>query len=249
MADQTHGLIRLVRSSKGWSALTGTLIAIVTAVLVWPSLSQDQKAGYAQGLITKIMLLWGGVIVMTGVEDAASKSKDPAENTQKPWPPADPRPVNQGEIESDNSSGDFSKGGIVPDSGQQTFVGKRETVAPANFHLKIPKLIVFVSMILIGLGCQTDPKFAAYREGLYRADEEIYNSWILDREQMNALDAAYSNAVAHPGDADSNAKLVGAIKNAKRTDSELQDAKIAVREARGIYQSGGPPTTQPVINP
>lgn len=68
-----QGLVRLFHSSKAWAALGGTVIAFLPIAIPDAGLTPQQRRQLWADFATKSALLWGGVIAVTGLEDASEK--------------------------------------------------------------------------------------------------------------------------------------------------------------------------------
>ena len=137
MNCNTHGFIRLIRSSKAYAALTGTVLAIVPVAFSWRGMDHQHQADAAQAFATKVMAMWGTVIVMTGVEDAATNAVSGSSSTPPQALPPDPTPATLPDTASPQSSG----------------------------VVIMPAVILLCLLGLITSGCQADPAYTTYRDG------------------------------------------------------------------------------------
>ncbi len=76
--NEPHGILRLLRSSKFFTACIGTVLALLPIIFAAPDLAREEKLAQWRNFVIAASSLWAGVIVMNGVEDYAAKRDAPA---------------------------------------------------------------------------------------------------------------------------------------------------------------------------
>jgi hypothetical protein len=79
--NDSHGILRLLRSSKFYTACVGTVLALLPILFAAPDLTREQKLEQWRNFTLAASTLWAGVIVMNGVEDYAAKRDAPTTAT------------------------------------------------------------------------------------------------------------------------------------------------------------------------
>jgi hypothetical protein len=87
-ADKAHGIVRFLRSSKTYAAITATVLALVPLYFAWGTMTPSEKASAVQDFATKISIVWGAVIVGTAFEDYGEKRDTPRPQVQVNVPQA-----------------------------------------------------------------------------------------------------------------------------------------------------------------
>lgn len=67
-----HGLTRMLRSMKFYTALTGSILLLTPIFMNWSSMTAQERSQAIQDSETKLAAMWVSVIVLSGGEDIAS---------------------------------------------------------------------------------------------------------------------------------------------------------------------------------
>lgn len=78
--------LRFLRSNKVYSALVGTVLALLPVLFAPPDLTREQKMQQWRDFTLAVAGLWSGVIVMQGVEGYAEKRDAPSPGQQAAAP-------------------------------------------------------------------------------------------------------------------------------------------------------------------